>query len=188
MLHPRWARAASGLLQCGQCRCLCSSLCHGSRYTWLHLATPRSCLFPCFPAVLVAAAHQRLLAHRLHALSHRLTLACRDAAAAYLPRGGLYLVYILICTANGRIYIGYTRRSLRQRKAEHSRNPPRRMRADAKRLRPFEQHFQAHVPADAASKREAELLEEYFIWKFGATEKHGYNSLPSASTPMRPVW
>lgn len=95
-------------------------------------------------------------------------------AAAYTPRGGKHFVYCVICTANDKCYIGMTGRAPEKRLKEHRRDPPYRMRRDVRRYQPFDEHFKLLVLAEAGSKEDAELLEEFFIWKFD-TVKRGYN-------------
>lgn len=101
-------------------------------------------------------------------------------AALYAPQGAQFLVYCLTCTATQRVYFGVTSRAPHVRYKEHSRKPPWRMRADARRHRPFEQHFKLQVLAEASSKEDAELLEAFFIWKFSSVWPGGYNESRSA--------
>lgn len=105
---------------------------------------------------------------------------CSEVAAAYTLQGSGYSVYCLMCTITSKCYIGITRRQPEERLKEHRRKAPYAMRKDARRYKPFDEHFKMLVLAETGSKAEAELLEEFFIWKFD-TVARGYNTCFAAS-------
>ena len=94
-----------------------------------------------------------------------------------------FYVYCITRKDTGRFYIGYTNNPAR-RFTEHAKEAPPRMAADAARLQPFAAHFEMSLLAEAGSQEEAELLEEYFIWKWRATRDAGYNVRESAKDPF----
>lgn len=90
-------------------------------------------------------------------------------------------MYSLTCKPTGRFYIGATCRP-QQRFKEHMRSPPYRMRGDRKKHPPAE--FEMQMMFDTDDRASMYLVEEYFIWKFAARGKAGYNILHARNDPF----
>ncbi len=85
-------------------------------------------------------------------------------------------MYVVTCKANGRSYVGVSHQ-LHIRYAAHAKKPPRRMRQDARRYRPFEEHFPMRVVAWYVSRHAAELHEQHLTDKLRRTKAGVYNVL-----------
>ncbi|PRW20663.1 urea-proton symporter DUR3-like [Chlorella sorokiniana] len=76
-----------------------------------------------------------------------------------------------------------TGRPPQKRLKEHRRKAPLRMRGDARRYKPFDEHFKLLVLAEAGSKEDAELLEE-LDYRYGGT-KQTSEQFTTAGRPVK---
>ena len=96
-------------------------------------------------------------------------------------------VYELRCLENDRCYIGQSM-DVKRRLAAHRRNPPARMRRDAAKCVPFEDHFKLTVLTVVHSKPAADHLESQFLADYNACSPDGYNRLKGAPGKSKKFW
>jgi len=98
-----------------------------------------------------------------------------------------YTVYQLTCVDTGRVYVGFTKDPSR-RYLQHKASPPPRMRVDASRYTPWEEHFvMAVLESGIRTRVKAKQREALYIERMGTCSRvNGYNEAPGSTT--RAFW
>lgn len=98
-----------------------------------------------------------------------------------------WYIYCIQCQVNSRRYIGSTT-NMRRRYGGHRRNPPSRMRHDARLYQPLHSNFLMTELDNTDSKHKADQLEYHYIRLHVTQASQGYNIAKQDPTHSRQFW